>query len=252
MVPSSEETGSSDGGYGALHPQRASRHLAPGASSRKPDKAMKTSRKSKEEKSPDPLMSQGMAAGQSPSELMPMMMMAYMVTQQKRDNKRSCRGREADDSLGGSSSESSGSDLDRSSSGMKAVTALRRLHRQIRRHPKRIIRDFEKELIKELGVVPGQAWSAKDYMRQQPWGKFRGMQRCTMIQGMKAQLQAVLQGGDWSSAWLLTGLQDPIHRKEWAGSQHEMAVVSGYMKSLHKLKKQAKDAQQASATGEQE
>ena len=59
---------------------------------------------------------------------------------------------------------------------------------------------------------------------------------------MKAKQQAVIQQGDWSSAWLLTGLPDPLQRREFAGSKQEMAVVSGYLKAIHDLKKKVRES----------
>ena len=146
---------------------------------------------------------------------------------------------------------------------MKAVTTLNRLHRQVQDHPRRICELFEKEAREELGVVPGQSWTLKDYVKRQQWGKFKGIFRCAimdvaayeyirsgqhesaaaqLIQNLKAKMQSVLQGGDWSSAWLLTGLQDPLARREFAGSREEMAIVSGYVDALHKLQKRVREA----------
>ena len=148
-------------------------------------------------------------------------------------------------------------------SGMKAVVTLNKLHRKVKHHPKQIIRRFEKELLEEMGVVPGQAWSIRDWLKRQPWGKFKGIYRTAvqdaavyellrsgetdqataqLVQNMKSKLQSVLSGGDWATAWLMTGLPDPLSRKEWAGNKEEMAVISGYMNSLNRLKKKMKEA----------
>jgi len=51
-------------------------------------------------------------------------------------------------------------------SGMKAVVTLNKLHRKVKRHPRQIIKQFEKELLEELAVVPGQAWSIRDWLRR--------------------------------------------------------------------------------------
>ncbi|CAK9012989.1 unnamed protein product, partial [Durusdinium trenchii] len=51
--------------------------------------------------------------------------------------------------------------------------------------------------------------------------------------------------GEWASAWQLTGLPDPLSRREWAGTKEEMAIISGYMNSVHKLKKRMKEAKEA-------
>jgi hypothetical protein len=113
----------------------------------------------------------------------------------------------------------------------------------------------------------------KDYLKKQSWGKFKGLYRCAvmdavayemlrsgqaeaataqLVQNMKAKMQAVIQGGDWASAWLLTGIPDPLVKKEFAGSKQEMAVVSGYLEALHKLRKKVKDAGRAPELDEEE
>ena len=122
-------------------------------------------------------------------------------------------------------------------------------------------------------MVPGQSWTVKDYVRKQQWGKFRGIYRCAMmdvavyeqlragqtevataqvVQNLKAKLQSVLQGGDWSSAWLLTGLSDPTQRREFAGTKEEMAIVSGYVEALANLRKKVRESHSAAAEEEEE
>ena len=147
--------------------------------------------------------------------------------------------------LGGTSSDSGSEDGDFTKAGMKAVVTLNRLHKRIRERPSRVIAEFEK----------------------QSWGKYKGLFRCAVMdaaayellrggesqaaaaqlaQNMKAKLQAVLQGGDWNAAWLLTGLADPLQRREFAGTKEEMAVVSGYLEALSKLKKKVRESNQGS------
>ncbi|CAE7383354.1 unnamed protein product, partial [Symbiodinium microadriaticum] len=64
-----------------------------------------------------------------------------------------------------------------------------------------------------------------------------------VVQNLKAKLQSVLQGGDWSAAWLLTGLPDPLARREFGGSKEEMSIISGYVEALHKLQKRVRESQ---------
>ncbi|CAE7669804.1 osm1 [Symbiodinium sp. CCMP2592] len=206
------------------------------------------------------ILQQSLAAGQSPNELVPLMMMAMLMDQKK--NKKKKKDRSGRSILGGSDSEDTDSDDDLQGKGMKAVSQLNRLHEQIHRRPRRICDLFEKEVIEELGIVKGQAWTLRDYVRKQQWGKFKGIYRCAMmdvavyeslranepqvaaaqvVQNLKAKLQSVLQGGDWATAWLLTGLPDPCSRREFAGSREEMAIVSGYVESLSKLQKRVRE-----------
>ena len=63
-----------------------------------------------------------------------------------------------------------------------------------------------------------------------------------LAQNMKSKVQSAIQLGDWSSAWLLTGIPDPMGKKEWGGTKEEMAVVSEYINSLAKLRKRVKEA----------
>ena len=63
-----------------------------------------------------------------------------------------------------------------------------------------------------------------------------------LVQKLKAKVQSVLAGGDWQASWLLTGLPDPLARKEFAGSKEEMAIISGYMEALAGLKKKIKES----------
>ena len=124
---------------------------------------------------------------------------------------------------------------------MKAVVALNRLHRRVKKSPKMIMQEFEKE----LGVVEGQAWSIKDWLKKQPWGKFKGLYRSAMmdaaayelvrngdpqaagaqlVQNMKAKLQCVLQGSgpvhgnspDYRTPCPVANGQEP--RRKWRSS----------------------------------
>ena len=182
---------------------------------------------------------------------MPAMMMALLLDKDRKGSrKKSPEDPDELGILGGSDSDDSGIEGEAKSKGMRAVVTLNKLHKQIKTKPHRICNLFEKEVIEDLGIVQGQAWTLKDFVRKQHWGKFKGIYRCAMmdvavyeylrnnqpeiaaaqvVQNLKAKMQSVLQGGDWSAAWLLTGLPDPLARREFAGSKEEMAVVSGYV-----------------------
>ncbi len=274
----SSDSGTSDSEDDPPRARSSGRHLAPGAGAvNKPKSKRVEEDNSGAEMSAlmQKMMVEQLGKGSSPSDLMPMMMMQMLMNQQQKDgskkSKHRRRRREEEEDRGTSSSgSSSNEDLPRDG-GMKAVVALNRLHKRIRRRPKSIIREFEKDLVEDLGVVAGQAWSLRDWLKKQPWGKFKGLYRCAVqdaiayemirngdhdaagaqiIQNLKAKLQAVLAGGDWSAAWLLTGIQDPLSKREWAGSREEMAIISGYTNSLHKLKKKVKEASAAAGSEE--
>ena len=228
--------------------------LAPGAPVKKAKK------KEKEGGQIGDLVRAGLAQGQSASELLPLAMLTMLMKKEgggrKGEGHRGLR-------PGGSSSESESEADDFTRSGMKAVVSLNKMHKRILERPSRVCAEFEKEIVDELGVIQGQAWTLRDYIRRQSWGRYKGLYRCAMMdaaayelirngesqaaaaqlaQNMKAKVQAVLQGGDWSAAWLLTGLPDPLARKEFAGTREEMAIVSGYLDALGKLRKKVREA----------
>ncbi|CAE7906252.1 unnamed protein product [Symbiodinium sp. KB8] len=254
----SEESEDEDDGEQA----RSSREfLPPGMSSAKGEKPKTDRAKPKTTMDPQDLLAAGVASGQSAQELMPLVMMSYLLSEKGKKSKKG-RKRRDEGPLGGSSSDDSEDDEDFGKKGLKAVNALHRLNKRIQDNPRKIYMDFEREIIEELGVVGGQPRSVRDYLRRQPWGKFRGIQRCAvqdaaayellrsgkteaakaqLVQNMKSKIQMVLQQGDWSSAWLLTGLPDPLTKREFGGSKEELAVVSGYIDALAKLRKRVKE-----------
>ena len=218
------------------------------------------------------MMALSLAQGGNASDMLPLLMMSYLM-EDKRDRQRRRRQRERDQGFrGGSSSEESDSDgLDMRDKGMKAVTSLHQLQRRIERRPKQIYQEFEREITEDLGIVAGQAWTLKDYLRRQPWGKFKGIYRCAVMdaqvyeylragnseaataqlcQNLKAKIQSVLQQGDWGAAWLLTGLPDPLLKREFGGTKTELAVITNYMDSLSKLRKRMKETGHGGAATE--
>ncbi|CAE7354505.1 unnamed protein product, partial [Symbiodinium microadriaticum] len=238
----------------------------------RPGAAAKKSKSQKATKDPEPDLkreiAKALAGGQSATELLPLAMMAMLGEDKKRSRRSRAEKNEASSLLGGSSSDESDDDRKLSSRGLRAVSTLHRLHDRIQKNPRKIYLTYEKEIREELGIVPGQSWTLKDYMRKQPWGKFKGIYRCAMmdvaayeqlragnheiaaaqlVQNMKAKLQSVLQGGDWASAWLLTGLVDPMQKRDFAGTREEMSVISGYVEALASLKKKVKEANAATA-----
>ncbi|CAE7216591.1 unnamed protein product, partial [Symbiodinium sp. KB8] len=211
------------------------------------------------------MLVKNLADGKDANEMLPAVLMAMLLDKDKGKESRRSRGASSSDYLelhGGSDSDESDADEDKAK-GMKAVELLHRLHRSIRRHPKRVCEQFEKEVIEDLGIVKGQAWTLKDYVRKQQWGKFKGLYRTAImdvevyellrsnqpdvaaaqvIQNLKSKMQAVMQGGDWGSAWLLTGLPDPLMKREFAGSRQEMSIISGYLDAVHRLQKRVRES----------
>lgn len=126
------------------------RFLAPGASGRDSDRSKDRSRDKKGTDVMQAMLRQGLEAGQSPSGLMPLMMMGWMMNQGGKSRRHKHRKSKDWDLLGGSSSESSDDSGDQ---GMKAVSTLHKLHRRIKSRPRQVIHAFEQELLPELGEI---------------------------------------------------------------------------------------------------
>ena len=214
--------------------------------------------------------------GASSSDLTNIVLLKMLERIEKSESKKDKKKKEAEelwDPLGGSASDSEEESATCRSGGMKAMNSLHKMQNRARSHPKRICLAFEEEAASDLGIIPGQAWTLKDWLRKHQWGRFKGLFRCAIMdvsayeliragkpevaaaqlaQNMKAKVQAVIDGGDWTAAWLLTGLSDPMGRREFGGSKSEMAVVSGYLSALNKLKKQVREVEAGSAHHEEE
>ena len=49
------------------------------------------------------------------------------------------------------------------------------------------------------------------------------------VQSMKATHQCVLNNGNWKLGWPLTGLQDPLARRKFAGSATELELMANFV-----------------------
>ena len=254
---------------------RKSSFLPPGSRGKSGSRARSSNEDEAGELDVRKLVRKGLAEGQPASELMPLMLMSLVLDKKEGRRRRKSRGNDRDlDLLGSSDSEDSvEGDQDFMGKGMKAVSTLHRLHENIRRRPRRIIQQFEAEFTRELGVLEGQPWTLRDWVKRQPWSKFKGLQRSAvqdvavyemlrngesqpamaqLVQNLKSKVQCILQQGDWSTAWLLTGIEDPLTKREFAGSKQEMAVVSAYVKALSDLKKKVKESTSHDQGGEED
>ena len=258
---SSEEEDSSESDTGAAR-------IKPPGNGKKSNK----SRKSKSEEG-DPLrtalmmqlMGQGSGSSSGNMDLTPLLLMKLLDLDAGKSRKKKKSRRQDDSSSGGSDSDISGAEG--RTKGMKAVKHLHAMQQKIVNRPRKIIREFEREVVEDLGVVGGQSWTLKDWVRRQPWNKFKGLQRCAfmdvaaiellrqdqpdaacaqLIQNLKAKVQCTLQMGDWTAGWLMTGLPDPLAKKDFAGTKQEMSVISGYLSAVARLKKEVKEAELSS------
>lgn len=213
---------------------------------------------------PSQIALDAMARGQDTDSVLKYLLMTQLLATSRK--KRQHR-----DSLEGSSSESSSDeDIEKEKlgkrGGLRAVRDLQELKRRIEKHPSRVIEEFETMVRAELGLVAGQAWTLRDWIERQSWGKFRSLQRAAhqdvavyhflrqgkpkqalaqLVQNIKSKTQAARDSGDWSMAWHLCTLEDPLRKKEWVGSETEIAVITGYGKSLVDIRKKAEEARLA-------
>lgn len=211
------------------------------------------------------LMGQGSGSSSGNMDLTPLLLMKLLDLDAGKSRKKKKSRRQDDSSSGGSDSDISGAEG--RTKGMKAVKHLHAMQQKIVNRPRKIIREFEREVVEDLGVVGGQSWTLKDWVRRQPWNKFKGLQRCAfmdvaaiellrqdqpdaacaqLIQNLKAKVQCTLQMGDWTAGWLMTGLPDPLAKKDFAGTKQEMSVISGYLSAVARLKKEVKEAELSS------
>lgn len=124
-------------------------------------------------------MSAGIAEGKSSSDLLPLLMMGMFMKDAQKN--RSRKSRTSRRNRGGSSSESSSSSAESDNKGMKAVHSLHRMQKRVKHHPRKICREFEAEVIRELGIVEGQPWTLQDWVKKQSWGKYKGIYRCALM-----------------------------------------------------------------------
>ena len=120
---------------------------------------------------------------------------------------------------------------------MRQVNDLNQIALDIKVHPTRIIKEFERASELSLGVKPGMPWTLRDVQKVGNWGKHFSLpryaaldlqaymllpaktddiriRRCKaqVIQGDRAKLQRAMDGWYWNQGWLLTGLPDPCQR----------------------------------------
>ncbi|CAE8639344.1 unnamed protein product, partial [Polarella glacialis] len=216
--------------------------------------------KGKEEKQPDPLatiLSAGLSGGNL--SLQDILIARLLQDLNPKTAKKSIK-KDSDGSDSGSDDDLDGSLLKK---GLSHMRNLNRLKQRVKTRPRRIWRKFEDSVKEDLGIGPGEPWTLRSWSRRINWGKFKGLRRCMemqisvyellkagaadvaraqTVQNIKALHQSVLSGGDWTTAWLLTGLTDPTQRREFAGDEGEMSAIASYLGAMAELKKKLKPA----------
>ena len=119
---------------------------------------------------------------------------------------------------------------------------------------KRYLREIEDF----LGCDESTPYRLADFTKKLSWGKMRTLQRChlmtsealqLLLQGnveetalqlvlnLRAMYQCSLDGGSWTSAWLLTYLPDPLEKPRFGGEAQDLEIIAGYLKAMQELEK---------------
>jgi hypothetical protein len=210
-------------------------------------------------------MLQMIASGKDTSQLMPLLMLQMLDKPAAGTGLSSQNSEELDD-------EDDDFQLARDMEyrGLKAIRGVQALGKKIKADPMSIIRAFEKSVRNELGTVNGQAWTLKHWIDSQNWGRFQSIRRgalqdaavyeflrrgqtkpalAQVAQNLKSKLQAVMDDGDWTQAWHLTGLPT-VGKKEFAGTEDELSIIVGYEKQMMEIRKRQGEFKAAlSSTG---
>ena len=150
----------------------------------------------------------------------------------------------------------------RSASGLgRAIAGMTRHRARIKEYPRKVIDEFRQDSMLELNVRPGESWAFPDLAKRISWGHFQGLQRCYIlfanilelleqgqplqaqaltVQSMKATHQCVLNNGNWKLGWPLTGIQDPLTRRKFAGSATELELMANFVQAEEEVEKKSK------------
>eukprot|EP00930_Biecheleria_cincta_P095042 TRINITY_DN8694_c0_g3_i1.p1 TRINITY_DN8694_c0_g3~~TRINITY_DN8694_c0_g3_i1.p1 ORF type:complete len:499 (-),score=89.49 TRINITY_DN8694_c0_g3_i1:543-2039(-) len=200
------------------------------------------------------------AQGGNLDDALKMLMMAQQLGKKRRGAATSSNGGSNDEDELGLVGQPS-----RKKAGLKAAREMQELKDRITKEPLRLVREFEETAQEDLGTLDGMAWTLRDWVEKQFWGKFKSLQRAApqdvavyqylrqnqpkaalaqLVQNLKSKPQAALDSGDWGTAWLLCGLPDPPRRREFIGNESEMAIIAGYEKSLIEVRKKQRRPEQ--------
>lgn len=168
------------------------------------------------------------------------------------------------------SDSSSGGDLRLRGAG-KALKAYRKTQKDMKKNPARHVKRYIKEVEQVLGADASVPYLLTDYTRKLGWGKFRTLQRLhhalstileTQLKGrtMEATLQitqvlrsihqCALDQGNWQTAWLLTGMQDPLEKPRFGGEAQSLEVIAAYIKAMDDLEKRSTSSSSSRAPEE--
>ena len=151
--------------------------------------------------------------------------------------------------------------------GLRAVRNLQTMRKRITQDPLAIVKSFEAGVRDELGLVPGQAWTLRQWLETVSWGRYQSLKRAAYMdvalyehlrggnlqsglaqcaQNLKAKVQVILDDEDWSQGWHLTGLpKAPFARREFVGDEDELAIIAAFEKQMIDIRKRQKEMKAA-------
>ena len=184
---------------------------------------------------------------------------------------KTLQGKKGRDKDRGDKEELSGEDSELSSSSSegttrlkgagKALQAYRKGRKAMRRKPAKHVKRYIKEVELFLGVSADMPYQLTDYSKRLSFGKHRSLMRIhfaishtlqlmlknkhqlaalEMTQLLRALHQCSLDNGDWRTAWLLTGLPDPVERPKFGGEPQDLEVIAAYIKAMAELEKKGR------------
>ena len=138
----------------------------------------------------------------------------------------------------------------------RSFLGIRKIRRRVRRHPKKVYKEWESLVKRELGVVRGQPWNLRDWRKSLPFEQQKALPRfiemlieiymmlaandpeqarAQCAQSLKCCAQVAYNSGDWRRAWLYTGLTDPCGRLDYAGTEEEACIITSYLDARYSL-----------------
>ena len=158
---------------------------------------------------------------------------------------------------------------------MRKFRGLRKLRRWMFKHPRQVLRDYDRACAHLLGATSRTPWTYRDVARKISWGKLRSLFRIDSILGdilgaiadkkvgratvilvqlKKALHQVSLDGGDWRTGALMIPTPDPCGRVDFGGAEAEIEVIAAYKKAHFELQKAQRGAggYPSTATGAQD
>eukprot|EP00439_Symbiodinium_sp_Y106_P017921 s5561_g2.t1 len=133
--------------------------------------------------------------------------------------------------------------------------------RGLRRHPLRHVRRYVKQVEHDLGATDGAPYRLTDHGKRIAWNRQKSLQRVyyllgaildkqlrghpdqaamLTVQSLRAVHQVVIDEGNWSVAWLLTGLEDPFARRKFGGEEESLETIAAFLKASQDLEKRTK------------